>query len=47
MASFVIQIRWALLKNVGMALSEKFALANAANVTPGLMQAYLVPFMVS
>ena len=46
-ASYVTDIRWVLLKNVGMDLSEKFALANAANITPGLMEMYLEPFMVS
>ena len=47
MAGFVINLRWSLLKNVGMELSERFALANAASAGLGLAQMYLEPFMVS
>ena len=42
-----IQIRWALVKNVGMELSEKWALTNAALAKPLLIQTIFFPFMVS
>ena len=46
-ASLSIEIRWALVKNVGMELSEKRALTDAALAKPRLIQAIFVPFMVS
>ena len=42
-----IQIRWALVKNVGMELSERRALTDAALAKPMLIQALVFPFMVS
>ena len=42
-----IEIRWALVKNVGMELSEKRALTDAALVKPMLIQMIFFPFMVS
>ena len=42
-----IEIRWALVKNVGMELSEKWALTDAALAKPTLIQIILLPFMVS
>lgn len=47
MASLIIQFRWVLVKNVGMELSKKFALANVASAKPELVEMYLEPFMVS
>ena len=46
-AGLSIEIRWALVKNVGMELSEKRALTNAALAKPMLIQFILFPFMVS
>ncbi|KAF8223475.1 hypothetical protein L208DRAFT_1411759 [Tricholoma matsutake] len=45
MASLIIQFRWVLVKNVGMELSKKFALANVASAKPELVEMYLEPFM--
>jgi hypothetical protein len=47
MASVAIQIRLALVENIDMALSERFALANAAITKPVLIQIFLDCFMVS
>jgi hypothetical protein len=47
MAAFAIQIRTALVQNVGMELSKKLALANAAIVKPVLIQPFGDYFMVS
>ena len=41
MADVVIQIRSVLVQNIGMDLSEKFALTNAARVKPELIQAFV------
>jgi len=46
MASVAIQIRLVLVENVGMELSEKFALTNAAMAKLGLIQRFLNPLMV-
>ena len=46
-ASLSIEIRWALVKNVGMELSEKRALTDAAMAKPMLIEIIFVPFMVS
>jgi hypothetical protein len=47
MAFIVIQIRAVLVNNVGMALTEKFALSNAATDKFRLIQLYIEPPMVS
>jgi hypothetical protein len=47
MAFIVIQIRSVLVDNVGMKLTEKFALSNAGTAKPRLIQLYLEPPMVS
>ena len=46
MASTTIQIRSTLVKNVGMKLSEKFAIANAATGMPELIQSIFSYFVV-
>jgi hypothetical protein len=45
-AFFTIQIRLMLVKNIGMELSEKFALVNVATTTPAMIQIIIFPFMV-
>ena len=47
MAFLTIQIRLALVENVGMELTEKRTLANTATARPGLIQAFSPPIMVS
>jgi hypothetical protein len=46
MAGFPILIRWVFVKNVGMKLPEKMALANAAATKSLLAQSSLVPILV-
>ena len=46
MAYCTIQIRSTLVKNVGMELSEKFAIANAATGMPELIQSIFSYFVV-
>jgi hypothetical protein len=45
-AFFTIQIRSVLVNNIGMELSEKFALVNVATTKPAVIQIVLFPFMV-
>jgi hypothetical protein len=47
MATFAIQIRSVLVDNVGMSLSEKIALADAATAAPGLIESFVEYFIVS
>jgi hypothetical protein len=46
MAGVAILIRWVLVKNVGMTLAEKMALANAAATKSELIQTSLIPILV-
>jgi hypothetical protein len=46
MAGVAILTRWVFVKNVGMALSEKMALANAAATKSILVQTSLIPLLV-
>jgi hypothetical protein len=47
MATLQIQIRSVLVKNVGMELSDKIAIANAAMAKPVLIQLFCDSFLVS
>ena len=47
MVYYTIQIHSVLMKNIGMELSEKFALANAATEVMALIQTVSDPFVVS
>lgn len=46
MAAVILQIRMPLVRNVGMELSEKIALTNAATIKPDLIQLFLTRLMV-
>jgi hypothetical protein len=45
-AFVTIQIRSAFVKNIGMEVSEKMALSDAATTMPLLIEMFLSPFMV-